>query len=109
MTAEEIYPWGRFEIDPNTGLPEVPEGFFFRVAKTGFGYWQVQLRRRRRGWFSKNEESATHVNERPINRRWILDGAAYVITKYRERDPRKSDATLLGDYPPKKLTDDKEN
>lgn len=58
-------------IDPRTGLPEVPEGYFWRVTKSGFEwshgwgrYWEphplltVDLRKRDpKRWYHRSETS----------------------------------------------------
>jgi hypothetical protein len=104
MTVKNIYPWGNFEMDDETGLPAIPaEGHFFRVTRIGFGFWEVQLRRKRKFRFSKKEESRTYGEGQPITEGNILNGAAHALTNYLERDSQTGDNSLLGDYPPKKL------
>lgn len=103
MTVKNIYPWGNFVIDDETGLPQLTRGLFYRVTRGGFGFWEVQLRRKRKFWFSKKEESRTYGVEKSITPRNILDGSAHALTKYLNRDPRTGDNSLLGDYPTGKL------
>lgn len=104
MTVKNIRPWGNFVIDDETGLPVIPAvGHFFRVARVAFGFWQVQIRRKRKFWFSKKEETRTYGLETPITEDNILEGAAQALTKWLERDKNASNRSLLGDYPPKKL------
>jgi hypothetical protein len=104
MTVKNIYPWGDFLIDDATGLPAIPENHFWRVTRVAFGFWEVQLRERRKFWFSKKLGSRIReVTETPIHEKWILDGAAHALSNYYKRDTRGSNRSLLGDYPPKKL------
>lgn len=104
MTVKNIYPWGNFVIDDATGLPAIPANHFWRVTRVAFGFWEVQLRERRKFWFSKKLESRIRsLGETPIREEWILDGAAYSLNQYMKRDTRHSNKSLFGDYPPKKL------
>lgn len=105
---KEIYPWGKFIIDPATGLPEVEEGMFFRVKRSFLagGYWKVSLRKRV-GLWSREVSSRTWAPEDAINTYHILGGAAHALTDYWEKEEarkEKNDTSLLGDYPPKRLT-----
>lgn len=104
MTTREIYPWGMFEMDDETGLPKPPEGHFWRVKKGYSGYWRVELRLNVLS-FSKVVESRTFgFDAHAVTKENILDGAGHVLTRIRERGYLKSDLRLLGDYPPKSLT-----
>ena len=98
--------WG-VEIDPATGMPAVPTGYFWRVKPTNYGY-VVQLRHRRR-------LGSRYIGHQPISMRHdlvtphkILDAAAYALT-CDERISRHFgrsigvDKSLMGDYPPKTL------
>lgn len=105
MNVQEIYPWGHFVIDEATGLPLVPEKHFIRVRRSMPGYWRLELRRKRPGWFSRVEESAvSDIQQKPITRDRVLEGAAYVLWRYAKRTNGKSDLSLIGDYPPKALS-----
>lgn len=103
MTVKNIYPWGNFVIDDETGLPTLPSAqHFWRVTKLSGGYWEVQLRERRSLWFSRELSSRTrNIRETPILEKWILDGAAHALTNYIKG--ATNNESLLGDYPPKKL------
>lgn len=102
MRVQEIYPWGNFVMDDETGLPALPEpDLFFRVTRV-IGGWQVQIRRKTIYIFSKVEETRTYAGHL-ITQRNVLDGAAHALTKYLGRPKESSDYSLLGDYPPKSL------
>ena len=98
-TREYIRPWGEFEMDEATGLPALPEGYFWRVTRPSRGYWQVQLRKRTRhgsrcvAWTgSRFEMTASQVKEL----------AGYVLKYKFEKGPAHENH-LVGDYPPKTL------
>lgn len=100
MATQRIEPWGTFEMDDSTGMPVVPEGHFWRVKRVWPSFWEVQLRKKRPGWFSEKVEYATFSTYRGITRTHILDGAGYCLTRTKRV---KMDNSLLGDYPPKTL------
>lgn len=99
MTVKNIYPWGNFVINDETGLPQLTRGLFYRVTRTGMGHWEVQLRRKRKFWFSKKEESRTYGVGSSITPDTILAGSAQALDRYMNRDSRTGDNSLLGDYP----------
>ena len=107
----------KLTIDPNTNLPTLPEGHFWRVKQDEYGYLDVQIRRKRkRMWSALVEKGAVltsdsnNVNLTDIGidvPGYIAVSAGRVYVKWIERTEgyrlyaeRKE---LLGDYPPKKL------
>ena len=96
---EYIRPYGEFEMDEATGLPALPEGYFWRVTRPSRGFWDVQLRKRTRhgsrceaGTASQHEMTASKVKEL----------AGYVL-KYKFKKESTHEMHLVGDYPPKTL------
>lgn len=92
------------EIDPDTGMPVVPEGYFWRVKPGQMYAVIVELRRK---WFW----GFTHCVEDTLGDDLSEDGirnlAAYVLNKWEQRAIQKREReeirALFGDYPPKKL------
>lgn len=97
-------------IDVNTGLPELPEGYFFRVAKrsTYSEYYYVTVYRKvkkKRFFFWTYEKDVEQIFNNMIhptlNERNIRDAAYKCVQDWDNWKAR--DTSLLGDYPPKKL------
>lgn len=93
------------KIDSKTGLPEIPEGYFWRVRYSLMDrhYWYVELRQL--SWYGskiiKRHTCAGRMNEYKIREHadtilWVLGGKGAVAQGRKRTD-------LTGDYPPKKL------
>lgn len=104
MTRLNIYPYGSHQMDDKTGMPAVPEGYFWRVKKNflGGGFWEVQLRQRGAFWSSRVTSRHYGAGDR-IDREHILMGAAFALARWQESASNPDGSALLGDYPPKKL------
>lgn len=85
--------------NPETGLPFLPEGYFWRVTRgTASKYVYVQIRKRRLigsacvadSILSKGEVTAAKIRER----------AGFALKDF---DPDHNFRAFVGDYPPKKL------
>lgn len=92
------------KIDPATGMPELPEGYFWRV-KQGYAYAiNVQLRKRVMGRLSVVVENSVNDDPTPWG---VRNLAAYVLYRWETSTARKQEEAaiqnLYGDYPPKKL------
>jgi hypothetical protein len=91
------------KTDPETGLPEVPEGYFWKVEKQYGRMPYVTLRRRYGKLFGLfNTGGSYKVGEKYIvelTEGRIREGSYKV---FREVFDSSSDH-LLGEYPPKKL------
>lgn len=96
---EYIGPYGEFEMDEATGLPAVPEGYFWRVARPQEGYWQVQLRKR--AWYGSRCVAGT-ASRFEMTSRKVKELAGYVLKYKFEKEP-VHEMHLVGDYPPKTL------
>ncbi len=90
-------------IDENTGLPSLPEGYFWHVRKDLEGDYHVTIRR---GWhylLSYKVEGLWIVRE-PLTRNNVSYKAQRVYDKWQTRVANKSvDKELTGSYPPKTL------
>lgn len=104
------------KIDKTTGLPEVPEGHFWRIHQDGtWGYLCLCLKERQPRWYNKNRAVT-------VDSRWLDHGAldesddpkSYIRAEavkllegveanLKRAKRRKAIADLLGDYPPKSL------
>lgn len=113
------------EIDPTTGLPTLPEGYFWRVIEEEYAHVGIEIRRRRRfgstvvidmyvwhNWDGAHPDSdepilVSNVSDKEFTPEAILRTAEYLLKKWRARDARalryQANKALLGDYPPKKL------
>lgn len=93
-------------IDPNTGMPEVPEGYFWRVKKsllTGDTFTDVELRVK---WFFMSYVVASHpIYNSHVSAQSILEAAEYIMlySAWSERRRGETKEHLYGDYPPNKL------
>ena len=94
---EYIRPYGEFEMDEATGLPTVPEGYFWRVTRPQGRFWQVQLRKRT--WYgSRRVAWAVYQHEMTASK--VNELAGYVL-KYKVKKEPAHEMHLVGDYPPK--------
>lgn len=98
------------KIDSNTGLPELPPGYFWRITD-GFLFWNFKIKRRR-GWFTWTVNSGTI--HRAGDTGWTavsptyedyLQGTARDLYLKTFRDPAIANK-YLGDYPPKTIIND---
>lgn len=100
-------------IDTNTGLPELPEGHFWRVT-SGVDGMEVQWRKPT--WYGSKVVGSTEIDvnsegvsicyNQAITPEDVLYNAKYV---YKQQERYQKNRNLLGDYPPKKLYTSKEN
>lgn len=97
-------------IDPETGLPELPEGYFFRVhtlfSGSRFHYVTIYRKVEKRHFFfwTRTEDHKQIFSEMVhdgLNERSILRAARGCLDQWAEWKTGNPD--LLGDYPPKKL------
>ena len=96
---EYIRPYGEFEMDEATGLPAVPEGYFWRVTEPQGGGWSVQLRKRT--WYGSRCAAGT-VTRCEMTASKVKELAGYVLKYKFEKEP-VHEMHLVGDYPPKTL------
>lgn len=84
-------------IDKNTGLPTIPEGFYWRVEHGSDScYIVIALMKKRSLWFDKKIEwTVTRSAETGPNK--VREAAAYIL----DRIDREN--SIIGMYPPKKL------
>lgn len=88
-------------IDPNTGLTELPDRYFWRVATHPRSrYLQVQLRHRTWLGISTEVDSELAGDESQCMEEDILLEAKKLHARHFSVHPYSD---LLGDYPPKKL------
>lgn len=95
-------------LDKSTGLPEVPEGYFWRIKRWNYGHGpyslRVELRRRLAfGLSVAVEDSLSRHTEEDILRsaNQVLRLSAARIENRRTINERDK---FVGDYPPKSLT-----
>ena len=94
---EYIRPWGEFEMDEATGLPTVPEGYFWRITRPQGRFWQVQLRKRTWRGSRCVAETASRCEMTASS---VKELAGYVLKYKFEKEPAH-EMHLVGDYPPK--------
>lgn len=86
-------------IDPSTGMPEVPEGHFWRIKKHTAEYMVVQLRKRVLFWSVVVEDWT--VNKAKASAGEILTAANFALRHLaQKRDTTDSWKQYIGDYPP---------
>lgn len=99
--------WG-CEIDPATGLARVPDGYFWRVTLTNYGWNVIQLRK-------KTRFGSKYIGHHPISRkgdvvdaRTIAHSAGYTLThndqvRIHFEGPAVGNEAFMGDCPPKSV------
>ena len=99
------------KLDPNTGFPEVPEGYFWEIKHSILpGYYRLELRRNRGKLFwSFTEVVEFTVVEPPLSPALLNEEAKYVLHKWEEAKNRAAiegaSDSYIGTYPPKNLKD----
>ena len=86
-------------IDPNTGMPELPWGYFWRVTKRDSRVWPLRVELRRRVWIFSVEEGAAISD---ASKSEILNTASNVVRDWKATS-KNGTARFLGDYPTKHL------
>lgn len=84
--------------DPATGLPELPEGHFWRITRSAGDYLRVQIRRKLR--LGSRVVAWSVVLKSKANPEEIVHAAGYAMRDLRQG---KRWREYLGDYPPKTL------
>jgi len=99
------------KMDETTGLPELPEGYFFRVHKQSsyskYHYVTMFRKKQKRFLFwtyTRNVELIFNDMIHPTLTKENVRQAAINCTRQWERW-KSSDGSLVGDYPPKSLRD----
>lgn len=92
------------EVDPSTGLPLLPEGYFFRVAKYRFGESNLEVHLRKKTRFGSTmlySRDTVGLTPELTLKQTITQLAERIYRLYREDLEIEA---LIGDYPPKRLT-----
>lgn len=92
-------------IDPNTNLPELPEGYFWRITRwtSESSQWdlQVKIRKRLLGGLLSWGVASTLTRSTVWS---IQQDAKQLADKFHERHNRlPGRKQFVGDYPPKRL------
>lgn len=91
-------------IDDKTGLPELPEGYFWRVKESVSIFVDVEIRKK--WWVGSRQVAWTSMYRSQLSKQKILECARYVLSKWRRDVTETNDSrALLGDYPPKSLNE----
>lgn len=85
-------------------MPQLPEGYYFKVTRPFLGYQEVQLKRKRRWWFGgKTLADRTHYAGYLINRERVVETMWQIMSIHggnealaADRDPNKT--RLTGNY-----------
>lgn len=90
--------------DPETGLPQLPNGWVWALRQGGWGYFSYQIliedkARPDRGWIHLLDSP-----DRPA-RQEMPSLAAEALRSWREVLQRQLDAAPLGSYPPNSVTE----
>jgi hypothetical protein len=94
--------------DPNTGFPEVPEGYFWQIkhAYTA-GAFRLELRKKLFWIFSQSVQWT--VVFPPLSNDKLFEDALYVLGEWQESKDRiateEASSVYIGKYPPKNLKD----
>jgi hypothetical protein len=93
-------------IDPSTGLPEVPEGFFWKISYAYTpGAFRITLRKKLFGPFS--QEVKFGIMYPPLTDDEIIETAEWVLGEWEDEKDRVAaeyeSSKYIGTYPPKNL------
>ncbi len=94
--------------DPNTGFPEVPEGYFWQIKHAYLeGYFRLELRKRLFWLFT--ERVAFTLLRPPLNPDYIFAKAETVLEDWEDQKEyvanEEASSVYIGKYPPKNLKD----
>ena len=98
-----------YVIDEETGLPVLPEGFFWRVYKSHSNSKHYRVGVFYRTWLGRRKlvhrEAWSAGSLHKISPEDIRDTAHHALRQWDKHTGPESDdwKSLLGDYPPKKL------
>lgn len=110
MTEDTYDIYGKtVTLDPNTGLPLLPGGFFWRIRKERMIDPPIKIELRRKKLLGS--VLVQHAWGHRVSRRSIVHEAAFCYSRWvgecaqrRENQSRKRELNdLIGDYPPKSL------
>lgn len=94
-------------ISPLTGLPELPNGYFWRIAIDTY-HRVPALYIRRKLWIGSREVCHASIydysKDKTYTTKQILDRAVHSLAVFEDdRDDNARTEALIGNYPPKKL------
>ena len=87
-----------------TGLPEVPEGYFWRIQQGAFSIYRIELRRKR--WIGSARVDSAILDYYDAHRQ-VLEPRVEAFRKAQNIMKEFNDpwVELLGDYPPRNIND----
>lgn len=88
------------QLDKETGLPALPEGYYWKVVPYGGHTLIIRLMRVRKYWLDAELGWESTFNSE--GKRGLLRAAWEVLSAIREKE---TTASLAGKYPPKRLHD----
>ena len=108
------------DIDSTTGLPELPEGYFWRVFRNGgmFDiYPMVQIRERYKGMFGREKSRPAGIGDTLTTHSYgprtgesvkenIIRLSESLYEEFQDQCSRAQEPDYSGDYPPKKFDRD---
>lgn len=89
------------KTDSTTGLPELPQGHFWRVKKSIGPFADVQLIKK--VWIFNRVVEWTSLYRYELTPSEIRSCADFILRYKNPFGSRTGDTSLYGDYPPKKL------
>lgn len=89
------------QLDSITGLPKVPEGYFWRVKKSLHPYGYVQLRKKL--FIGSFLVESTIFRQNELSERTILSDARLTLGKVDFNPKPKPKKNFYGNYPPKTI------
>ena len=91
------------DIDEATGLPELPECYFWRIRHSVGEWWVVEIMRRRRFRPAKREEYGVFSKYKAC-RKEVMSTALFAYRQWEKLGHRDEFLkNIKGDYPPKRL------
>lgn len=105
------------DIDIETGLPKLPENFFWRVSNSGGiidVYPMVEIREKYVGFFGREKSRRAGIGDTLVSHTWgprdgesvrenILYLAEKIVNRFEDQRTQLSEPDYRGDYPPKSL------
>lgn len=86
-------------IDKETGMPVLPEGYFWRVTR-GRGSQYVYLQMRKRRWLGSKAVDESIIRKHEVTAELVVTRARRILLDF---NPDSDYKQFVGDYPPNKL------
>jgi hypothetical protein len=95
--------WDDIIIDPSTGLPELPEGWTWKVTQSGKYFYATIWSFKKVLWWKVKTETTHDSLDTPLTKDKLLRASKEAYIDWRRYVQTLGQQDLLGTYPPKRL------